>query len=91
MPWSEVTIEPLPEDVPLDDENQMRWSGEVSDAEPARAKANNALPDFLTSELPIIQQNDKPTRREVREAKRQAKLEKKLQKRAQKNSRHSND
>jgi HAE1 family hydrophobic/amphiphilic exporter-1 len=91
MSWSEVTIEPLPEDVPLDDENQMRWSGEVSDAEPARAKANNALPDFLTSELPIIQQNDKPTRREAREAKRQAKLEKKLQKRAQKNSRHSND
>ena len=91
MSWSEVTIEPLPEDVPLDDENQMRWSGEVSDAEPARAKANDALPDFLTSELPIIQQNDRPTRREAREAKRQAKLEKKLQKRAQKNSRHSND
>lgn len=90
MQWSEVVVDTSPE-MPLDDEVDMRWSGEVTDTEPARAKTGEALPDFLTSELPIIQQNEKPSRREMREAKRQAKLDAKAQKRAQKNSRHSND
>ncbi len=90
MQWSEVVVDTSP-DMPLDDEVQMRWSGEVTDSEPLRAKTSESLPEFLTSELPIIQQNDKPSRKEQREAKRQAKLDAKAQKRAQKNSRHSND
>jgi HAE1 family hydrophobic/amphiphilic exporter-1 len=89
MQWSQVSVEVTPEDLPLDDETQMRWSGEVPNAEPLRAKSNDGMPEFLTSELPIIQQNDKPTRREIREAKREAKLQEKLQRKAQKNARHS--
>ena len=91
MQWSQVSVEVTPEDLPLDDEAQMRWSGEVPNAEPLRAKSNEGMPDFLTSELPIIQQNDKPTRKELREAKREAKLQEKLQRKAQKNARHSDD
>jgi HAE1 family hydrophobic/amphiphilic exporter-1 len=91
MQWSQVSVEVTPEDLPLDDETQMRWGGEVPDAEPLRAKSNDGMPEFLTSELPIIQQNDKPTRREIREAKREAKLQEKLQRKAQKNARHSDE
>jgi HAE1 family hydrophobic/amphiphilic exporter-1 len=91
MQWSQVSVEVTPEDLPLDDEAQMRWSGEVPNAEPLRAKSNEGMPDFLTSELPIIQQNDRPTRKELREAKREAKLQEKLQRKAQKNARHSDD
>jgi HAE1 family hydrophobic/amphiphilic exporter-1 len=89
MQWSEVSVDVSPEDLPLDDETQMRWSGEVPNTEPLRAKSTDGIPEFLTSELPIIQQNDKPTRREIREAKREAKLQEKLQRKAQKNARHS--
>jgi len=91
MQWSQVSVEITPEDLPLDDETQMRWSGEVPNAEPLRAKSNEGMPDFLTSELPIIQQNDKSSRKEQREAKRQAKQQEKLQRKAQKNARHSDD
>ncbi|MEN9854833.1 MAG: hypothetical protein RLZ30_942 [Actinomycetota bacterium] len=91
MQWSQVSVEVTPEDLPLDDETQMRWGGEVPNAEPLKAKSNEGMPEFLTSELPIIQQNDKPTRREIREAKREAKLQEKLQRKAQKNARHSDE
>jgi hydrophobic/amphiphilic exporter-1 (mainly G- bacteria), HAE1 family len=91
MQWSQVSVEVTPEDLPLDDETQMRWVGEVPNAEPLKAKSNEGMPEFLTSELPIIQQNDKPTRREIREAKREAKLQEKLQRKAQKNARHSDE
>ena len=91
MQWSQISVELTPEDLPLDDETQMRWSGEVPNAEPLRAKSDEGVPDFLTSELPIIQQNDKPSRKEQREAKRQAKQQEKLQRKAQKNARHSDD
>jgi HAE1 family hydrophobic/amphiphilic exporter-1 len=91
MQWSQVSVEVTPEDLPLDDETQMRWGGEVPNAEPLKAKSNDGMPEFLTSELPIIQQNDKPTRREIREAKREAKLQEKLQRKAQKNARHSDE
>lgn len=91
MQWSQVSVEVTPEDLPLDDETQMKWSGEVPNAEPLRAKSNEGMPDFLTSELPIIQQNDKPTRKQLREAKREAKLQEKLHRKAQKNARHSDD
>ena len=91
MQWSHVSVEVTPEDLPLDDETQMRWGGEVPNAEPLKAKSNEGMPEFLTSELPIIQQNDKPTRREIREAKREAKLQEKLQRKAQKNARHSDE
>jgi hypothetical protein len=77
--------------MPLDDEAQMRWSEEAIDSQPASAKASGSVPEFLTSELPIIQQNEKPSRKELREQKRQAKLEAKLARKAQKNARHTND
>jgi HAE1 family hydrophobic/amphiphilic exporter-1 len=88
LQWSEMSIET---EMPLDDETQMRWAEESVDSKPASAKATGSVPEFLTSELPIIQQNEKPSRKELREQKRQAKLEAKLQRKAQKNARHSND
>jgi hypothetical protein len=77
--------------MPLDDETQMRWAEEAVDSQPASASASSSVPEFLTSELPIIQQNEKPSGKELREQKRQAKLEAKAQRKAQKNARHSND
>ena len=88
LQWSEVSVET---DMPLDDETQMRWSEEAVESKPASAKASGSVPEFLTSELPIIQQNEKPSRKELKEQKKQAKLEAKLQRKAQKNARHSND
>ena len=88
LQWSEVSVET---EMPLDDETQMRWAEETVNSQPASAKATGSVPEFLTSELPIIQQNEKPTRKELREQKRQAKLEAKAQRKAQKNARHSND
>ncbi len=88
LQWSEVSVET---EMPLDDEAQMRWSEEAIDSQPASAKASGSVPEFLTSELPIIQQNEKPSRKELREQKRQAKLEAKLARKAQKNARHTND
>ena len=88
LQWSEVSVET---EMPLDDETQMRWAEETVDSQPASAKATGSVPEFLTSELPIIQQNEKPSRKELREQKRQAKLEAKAQRKAQKNARHSND
>ncbi len=88
LQWSEVSVET---EMPLDDETQMRWAEETIDSQPASAKATGSVPEFLTSELPIIQQNEKPSRKELREQKRQAKLEAKAQRKAQKNARHSND
>ena len=88
LQWSEVSVET---EMPLDDETQMRWAEEAVDSQPASAKATGSVPEFLTSELPIIQQNEKPSRKELREQKRQAKLEAKAQRKAQKNARHSND
>ncbi len=88
LQWSEVSVET---EMPLDDEAQMRWAEETVDSQPASAKATGSVPEFLTSELPIIQQNEKPSRKELREQKRQAKLEAKAQRKAQKNARHSND
>ncbi|MFZ9744020.1 MAG: efflux RND transporter permease subunit [Aquiluna sp.] len=88
LQWSEVSVET---EMPLDDEAQMRWAEETIDSQPASARASGSVPEFLTSELPIIQQNEKPSRKELREQKRQAKLEAKLARKAQKNARHSND
>ena len=88
LQWSEVSVET---EMPLDDETQMRWAEETVNSQPASAKATGSVPEFLTSELPIIQQNEKPSRKELREQKRQAKLEAKAQRKAQKNARHSND
>jgi HAE1 family hydrophobic/amphiphilic exporter-1 len=88
LQWSEVSVET---EMPLDDETQMRWAEEAVDSQPASASASSSVPEFLTSELPIIQQNEKPSRKELREQKRQAKLEAKAQRKAQKNARHSND
>jgi HAE1 family hydrophobic/amphiphilic exporter-1 len=88
LQWSEVSVET---EMPLDDETQMRWAEEAVDSQPASASASSSVPEFLTSELPIIQQNEKPSRKELREQKRQAKLDAKAQRKAQKNARHSND
>jgi HAE1 family hydrophobic/amphiphilic exporter-1 len=91
MPWSDDDIaDALAEDMKLDDESQMRWSEEASEEPPAKAASEPGMPEFLTSEMPIISSEDASlTGREKREAKKQAKREAKAQRKAARDSRHS--
>ena len=91
MPWSDEDIaNALAEDMKLDDESQMRWSEEASEEPPAKAASEPGMPEFLTSEMPIISSEDASlTGREKREAKKQAKREAKAQRKAARDSRHS--
>jgi HAE1 family hydrophobic/amphiphilic exporter-1 len=91
MPWSDDAIaDALAEDMKLDDESQMRWSEEASEEPPAKAASEPGMPEFLTSEMPIISSEDASlTSREKREAKKQAKREAKAQRKAARDSRHS--
>ena len=91
MPWSDEDIaNALAEDMKLDDESQMRWSEEASEEPPAKAASEPGMPEFLTSEMPIISSEDASlTGREKRKAKKQAKREAKAQRKAAKDSRHS--
>jgi HAE1 family hydrophobic/amphiphilic exporter-1 len=91
MPWSDDAIaDALAEDMKLDDESQMRWSEEASEEPPAKAASEPGMPEFLTSEMPIISSEDASlTSREEREAKKQAKREAKAQRKAARDSRHS--
>jgi HAE1 family hydrophobic/amphiphilic exporter-1 len=87
MAWSDdAQVADL--DMPLDDETQMKWSEEQSDQPPAKATSEN-VPEFLTSELPIVQQDAELTGKAKREAKKREKAEAKAQRKAAKNSRHS--
>jgi hypothetical protein len=68
----------------------MRWSEEASEEPPAKAASEPGMPEFLTSEMPIISSEDASlTGREKREAKKQAKREAKAQRKAARDSRHS--
>ncbi|MEL0260542.1 MAG: efflux RND transporter permease subunit, partial [Aquiluna sp.] len=87
MAWSD-DAEVADLDMPLDDETQMKWSEEQSDQPPAKATSEN-VPEFLTSELPIVQQDAELTGKAKREAKKREKAEAKAQRKAAKNSRHS--
>uniref|UniRef100_UPI004048A379 efflux RND transporter permease subunit n=1 Tax=Aquiluna sp. TaxID=2053504 RepID=UPI004048A379 len=91
MPWSDEDIaNALAEDMKLDDESQMHWSEEASEEPPAKAASEPGMPEFLTSEMPIISSEDASlTGREKREAKKQAKREAKAQRKAARDSRHS--
>jgi len=91
MPWSDDDIaNALAEDVKLDDESQMRWSEEVSEEPPAKAASEPGIPEFLTSEMPIVSSGEASlTGRDKREAKKQAKREAKAQRKAARDSRHS--
>jgi len=91
MPWSDDDIaEALSEDLKLDDESQMRWTEEASEEPPAKAAAEAGMPDFLTSEMPIVSSPDESlTGKEKREAKKQAKRDAKAQRKAARDSRHS--
>ena len=86
MAWSDDEVSDL--DMPLDDETQMKWSEEQSDQPPAKA-TSEIVPEFLTSELPIVQQDAELTGKARREAKKREKAEAKAQRKAAKNSRHS--
>ena len=91
MHWSDDDLtKTLEEDaqMPLDDEQQMAWSEEPTEAPRAKATGDADLPEFLTSEIPIVQQpSEKLSRKERKE---QKKLEK-AQRKAAKNSRYSKD
>jgi len=91
MRWSDddladsLSVEPA---MPLDDDSNMQWGEEVTEAPRAKATGDAELPEFLTSEIPIVQQPTEPLSR--KERKEQKKLEK-AQKKAAKNSRFSKD
>ena len=91
MHWSDddliQALESEP-NMPLDDEHQMAWSEEPTEAPRARATADPDLPEFLTSEIPIVQQPAEKLSR--KERKEQRKIEK-AQRKAAKNSRYSRD
>ncbi len=87
MAWSD-DAEVADLDMPLDDETQMNWSEEQSDQPPAKATSEK-VPEFLTSELPIVQQDAELTGKAKREAKKREKADAKAQRKAAKNSRHS--
>ncbi|MEL0237546.1 MAG: hypothetical protein VW952_04100, partial [Aquiluna sp.] len=87
MAWSD-DAEVADLDMPLDDETQMNWSEEQSDQPPAKATSEK-VPEFLTSELPIVQEDAELTGKARREAKKREKADAKAQRKAAKNSRHS--
>ena len=91
MPWSDDDIaNALAEDMKLDDESQMRWSEETSEEPPAKAAVESGMPDFLTSEMPIVSSPEESmSPKERREAKKQAKRDAKAQRKAARDSRHS--
>ena len=91
MPWSDDDIaNALAEDMKLDDESQMRWSEEVSEEPPAKAASEPGMPEFLTSEMPIVSSDEASlTGSEKRAAKKQAKRDAKAQRKAARDSRHS--
>lgn len=86
LAWSEESSTLAP-DIEIDDESTMKWSEESVGQAPAKADLNDGLPEFLTQEIPLIQEIPETKR----EQKRREKLERKAQKKAAKESRHGND
>ena len=89
MAWSDEPTSLQEEvDMPLDDESAMRWSDQEAEL-PTKSATNGGIPEFLTSELPIVQQPGELKGRAKRDAKKQAKAEAKAQRKAARDSRHS--
>lgn len=90
MQWSDDQLaDALREpEMPLDDERQMVWAEEQSHEPRARATAEVEMPEFLTSEIPLVQQaEEKLSRKQKKELRKQEKAQRK----AAKNSRYAKD
>ena len=87
LAWSDEKEIQTAADIEIDDESSMRWSEEKPSQQPAAADPNAGLPEFLTQEIPLIQESAESKR----DKKRREKAERKAQKKAAKDSRHAND
>ena len=87
LAWSDEPSVEAAADIAIDDESSMRWSEESVEQTPAKADLNEGLPEFLTQEIPLIQESSETNRAR----KKREKLERKAQKKAARDSRHSND
>ena len=87
LAWSDDSEIQSAADIEIDDESSMRWSEEPAPQAPAAADPNDGLPEFLTQEIPLIQEPAESKRDE----KRREKAERKAQKQAARDSRHAND
>ena len=87
LAWSDDQQIQSAAEIEIDDESSMRWSEEKPHEEPTAADPNAGLPEFLTQEIPLIQEPAESDR--VR--KRREKAERKAQKKAARDSRHAND
>jgi HAE1 family hydrophobic/amphiphilic exporter-1 len=87
LAWSDEREIQAAADIEIDDESSMRWSEEKPQQEPAAADPNAGLPEFLTQEIPLIQEPAESKR----DKKRREKAERKAQKKAARDSRHAND
>jgi hypothetical protein len=87
LEWSDDSEIRSAADIEIDDESSMRWSEEPAAQAPAAADPNDGLPEFLTQEIPLIQEPAESKR----DKKRREKAERKAQKQAARESRHAND
>ena len=87
LAWSDDSEIQSAADIEIDDESSMRWSEEPAPQAPAAADPNDGLPEFLTQEIPLIQEPAESKR----DKKRREKAERKAQKQAARDSRHAND
>ncbi len=87
LAWSDEREVSQAADIEIDDESSMRWSEEPNSEAPAAADPNAGLPEFLTQEIPLIQEPAESKR----DKNRREKAERKAQKKAAKDSRHAND
>jgi hydrophobic/amphiphilic exporter-1 (mainly G- bacteria), HAE1 family len=87
LAWSDDREIRAAADIEIDDESSMRWSEEQATELPAKADPNAGLPEFLTQEIPLIQEPGESKR----DKKRREKAERKAQKKAARDSRHAND
>ena len=87
LAWSDDTEIQTAADIEIDDESSMRWSEEPAPQAPAAADPNAGLPEFLTQEIPLIQEASESKR----DKRRREKAERKAQKKAARDSRHAND
>ena len=87
LAWSDDQQIQSAAEIEIDDESSMRWSEEKPHEEPTAADPNAGLPEFLTQEIPLIQEPAESDR----DRKRREKAERKAQKKAARDSRHAND
>ena len=87
LAWSDDNDIHSAADIEIEDESSMRWSEEPATQAPAAADPNDGLPEFLTQEIPLIQE----AAESKKDKKRREKEERKAQKLAARYSRHAND